>query len=59
VSGERQEPGWYTFPVGGVCREQDSRWYAYPADWRLPRLGAYRTLRQAQQALEREVVRGG
>jgi hypothetical protein len=28
---EKQERGWYTKEgVGGVCKENDGRWYIYP-----------------------------
>lgn len=32
LSWVKQEPGWYTSEIGGVCRE-DNGWWFYPSGW--------------------------
>ena len=40
---EHTEPGWYTHPEqGGVCLEDDNRWWHYPLDTDR-RYGSYKT----------------
>lgn len=47
-----EETGWWTHDVfGGVCREDDGRWYAYPRD-RHDAVGSFDTLRDACRHLE-------
>lgn len=26
----KEEAGWYTSKVGGICQERDKKWYYYP-----------------------------
>lgn len=47
----REERGWWVREgVGGIVREEDRRWYFYPADDG-PRRGPWRTLTYAMDAL--------
>lgn len=47
---ELQEPGWWTRDgVGGVCRERDRQWYAYPLEG--PRRGPFSTMLQAMTSI--------
>lgn len=53
---ERQEPGWYTSELGGLCRE-GVRWWFYPSDRGegsiyAHRYGPYRTLAEGKRVVE-------
>jgi hypothetical protein len=49
-----QEPGWWVHEtMGGVCREEDRKWYAYPKNRpESERLGPFDTANKAAAAME-------
>lgn len=51
----REEAGWYTSTLGGICQEGDGRWHFYPRD-SSPHDLAYPTCKQAMRAAERRAV---
>jgi hypothetical protein len=52
-----EEAGWYTHPtLGGICRENDG-WYFWPFCQASKRVGPYKTLREAREAVERKEIR--
>ena len=54
---ERQDTGWYTHPkLGGICKENDDKWYWYPLSGLLsvlPPIGPFETLREAKDSANR------
>lgn len=54
-----EEPGWWVHVVlGGICREDDRKWYAYPKH--LPeseRLGPFATAHAAAIALQPQAMK--
>ena len=45
---EKSDTGWYTSPIGGICRERDGKWHFYPKDSDEV-FGPFTTMRIAKQ----------
>lgn len=55
VIWHKEEPGWYTSELGGICIEEDGTWWWYPKDTATA-FGPFLTLGQAKEAAERKVT---
>ena len=49
----RQEAGWYTSELGGICQEDEGCWYFYSFDGRVTR-GPYKTFAEAKRNAQQE-----
>ena len=53
VTWNKEEKGWYTSPIGGICKEKTGWWF-FPVDEFSTPNGPFKSLKETLKFLEEE-----